>query len=188
MREKRGQITVFIILGIVVLISASFYFYFRTVRTGEFGERTVAPEEIVPVVEYIETCLYDTGSVAVEFLGQQAGYIYLPDHIKLNPFAYLQIVKNSPLKLPYCPLAGPDRPVRAETLRERLTLQRAFAMYFRLRLRGCSGSVTPAAAARFRHASERSRVQFADAQRADLGRRIHKRARRISRTTRSLKI
>lgn len=113
---KRGQITVFIILGIVVLISASFYFYFRTVRTGEFGERTVAPEEIVPVVEYIETCLYDTGSVAVEFLGQQAGYIYLPDNIRLNPFAYLQIVKNSPLKLPYWYYRGQSRVPSIESM------------------------------------------------------------------------
>ena len=107
--RKRGQITVFIILGLVLLASASFFFYFRTVRLGEVIERVAAPEEIVPVVEYVETCLLDTGSAALELLGQQGGYINLPESIRLNPFAHVEIVKNSPIKLPLWYYRGRSR-------------------------------------------------------------------------------
>lgn len=65
MKRKRGQITIFIIIGILVLFAIAFVFFIT--RTGiekkEILARPVAesvPTELNPVVVYTEECLRRT--------------------------------------------------------------------------------------------------------------------------------
>ncbi len=77
-RDKRSQITIFIILGIVLLIGGVVYFSFFYDR-GEIvpeGERAVeVPLEVKPIQDFVESCAYEIGVDALRLAGQHGGYI-----------------------------------------------------------------------------------------------------------------
>lgn len=82
--RKRGQITVFVIIGIVLLfIFAGVLYISKTVvkeTISAEGEPVVrqAPIEFAPIQSYTESCLQSVGKQGLLILGQQGGYIY-PD-------------------------------------------------------------------------------------------------------------
>ncbi|MFH0978442.1 MAG: hypothetical protein V1837_04030 [Candidatus Woesearchaeota archaeon] len=85
--EKRGQITIFIIIGIIMLIAAAI-FYFSWARTTEQPiqvEQVRALQLAEPaqqVKTYVEQCLSDYANSGIEILGLQAGFIYIPTELQ----------------------------------------------------------------------------------------------------------
>lgn len=82
--KKRGQITLFIILGILILIGVFGYFYIR----GQVVERavleelptvTTIPFEFEPIRLFTQECLEAVGTEAIQKLGNQGGYIDLQE-------------------------------------------------------------------------------------------------------------
>lgn len=80
----KAQITIFIIIGILILFAfaGTLYFTKTTVKepfTAE-GEPviTAVPQTFQPIQAYTENCLYQQGKKGLLVLGQQGGYIY-PD-------------------------------------------------------------------------------------------------------------
>ncbi len=79
--SKRGQVTIFLVIGIVILLLAALFFYL-------FGQLTEAPLEVeeeeavkylgVPgsVQSFVEKCMRDTLDPAVYLLAIQGGVIY----------------------------------------------------------------------------------------------------------------
>ncbi|MBR9683082.1 hypothetical protein GOV03_00920 [Candidatus Woesearchaeota archaeon] len=80
--RKRGQITVFIIIGIVVLFIFAGILYVSkmavTDKVTDEGEPLIAdvPLEFMGIKSFTENCLYDVGKKGLLILGQQGGYIY----------------------------------------------------------------------------------------------------------------
>ncbi|MBU3942311.1 MAG: hypothetical protein KKF74_05350 [Nanoarchaeota archaeon] len=103
--KKRGQITVFVIIGILVILGFLLFFYLRE-KTTFFSPEIVVPQEIAPVKRYVESCMQDIGEKAVIKLGMQSGYVEIPEDIAMNPGAYIQV--GGPIKLPYWYLNGMD--------------------------------------------------------------------------------
>ena len=102
--QKRGQVTVFIVVGIVILIVFSFMFFLR----GSFMEASfedemnalTVPKQLEPIKTYIDACLTQTILEGVSILGEQGGYITLPKDITprsvTNPFSNtLEIYKGA---------------------------------------------------------------------------------------------
>ncbi len=71
--EKKGQVTIFIILAMLIVGGIIIYFSF----SGGFGSGV--PPEFEEVYSYYLSCLEDTASYGVGLLGEQGGYIYLPE-------------------------------------------------------------------------------------------------------------
>ena len=71
--KKRGQISVFIILGI--LIAVVIIFVFRT----NFVIKQVTPVDVEPINEHVENCIREKGFEGIEKLEKQGGRIYLDD-------------------------------------------------------------------------------------------------------------
>ena len=73
--QKRGQVTVFVILGLALLIGALIYFYITT--------RDIRPNVNVPrlggdagqVQEFVEGCIDQIGRTGLTELGRHGGYI-----------------------------------------------------------------------------------------------------------------
>ncbi|HIH43423.1 TPA: hypothetical protein HA246_07335 [Candidatus Woesearchaeota archaeon] len=99
MNQKRGQITLFVILGIIVLLLTSISFWFIEQRST-IQQRDI-PNDIVQVVTFVEDCLQEYGTRAVRILGQQGGYIQLPRNIDQNPWGYIERLPDSGIKEPY---------------------------------------------------------------------------------------
>ena len=68
-RRKKGQVTIFIILAVLIVGALVAYFTLR----GSFGESV--PEELLPVYDYYVSCLQDQAEDGVRLLGEQGGRI-----------------------------------------------------------------------------------------------------------------
>ncbi|MBW3022593.1 hypothetical protein KY308_00630, partial [Candidatus Woesearchaeota archaeon] len=79
MRSKKSQITVFIIIGVILLFSAALVFYIKE-RVG-VPEREVevavekVPTEIQPAQEYVTNCIEKVSTEAIKKIGLRGGYL-----------------------------------------------------------------------------------------------------------------
>jgi hypothetical protein len=95
---RRGQVSVFIIIGVVILIAIGVLLYLRSQNIIHFGENQI-PGEVLPVTHFVETCLSNAATEAITLAGVQGGYAVIPDKILNNPEAYIPI--GGDFKLPF---------------------------------------------------------------------------------------
>ncbi len=113
--NKKAQVTVFIIIGLILLVSASIVVYMTTVKKVDVIEEIVVPPEVQPVYDYVSNCLYQMGSDALIIAGTQGGYTDLsPERVEtrdltLTPSAYVKIDPSNTFKLPLWFYDGEDR-------------------------------------------------------------------------------
>ncbi|PIN85883.1 hypothetical protein COV19_07370 [Candidatus Woesearchaeota archaeon CG10_big_fil_rev_8_21_14_0_10_44_13] len=100
MREKRGQITLFIIIGILIVALAGVFIYIRSEKIT-IEEPEVIPAELFPVKEYVESCEKITLTKAVLLMGQQGGYLYVPESIRYDPTSFIAPTERSEIIVPY---------------------------------------------------------------------------------------
>ncbi|MBI1969946.1 hypothetical protein HYS48_04595, partial [Candidatus Woesearchaeota archaeon] len=72
MREKRGQITVFIIIGIFLLAAVAVFLYLKQDRTGLEIEQAI-PEEFMPIKHFVEECIQKYAQQGILLMGVQGG-------------------------------------------------------------------------------------------------------------------
>lgn len=87
--DKKGQVTVFIIVGILLLLAIVLILVLKTEIT------TFKPEEIIPtqkgkVESYISACISDLGEEALLRVGNQGGYVEVPEHIAKDGSSHLR--------------------------------------------------------------------------------------------------
>lgn len=107
--QKRGQVTMFIILGIVILFSVGLYLYLQTRTTVFELEQQMVPSEMLPIYQHIQSCMETIGTEAVWRLGLQGGYVEVPEHISRDASAYLALDPAGILRLPYWDHKGKNR-------------------------------------------------------------------------------
>lgn len=88
MKNKRAQVTIFIIIGILLLVGVGLFFYI----TSQVIQKEIAPgvkisierlpSEFQPVATFIESCMTNIGTNALNRIGQTGGF-YEP--INSNP-------------------------------------------------------------------------------------------------------
>ena len=94
--HKRGQVTIFMIIGILILIIIGSFFLTRSYLEEKRieTEAEIIQQEIkmsAPVKQYIESCLDSTSKKALLFVGKQGGYYELPlqsDTFFLMPYYF----------------------------------------------------------------------------------------------------
>jgi len=80
-QKKRGQVTVFIIIGIILLFAAALLFYIRSRAVEEIPAAEVptsiaeVPVELQPLHNYVLDCLRQTSMDALIAIGAHGGYI-----------------------------------------------------------------------------------------------------------------
>ncbi len=79
--QKKGQATIFIIIGIIILLTIAVLYYFITQTTeaklGIALQQDSAHGDAVAVQQYVSACLNDIAKNAIVLLGQHGGYINL---------------------------------------------------------------------------------------------------------------
>lgn len=80
MRNKKGQITIAIILAVILLISVALMLYLRP-KEIEAVERILidVPEMARPVAIYVQNCVDVVATPGVYLLGVQGGYVFPPE-------------------------------------------------------------------------------------------------------------
>ncbi len=95
----RGQITVFIILGIVLLLGVSTVVYFTSQQVS-FREGIVVDKEAQPVYDYVASCISTITEEGVTRQGLQGGYVNIPQDIERTPPSYLPMDSRNTIKVP----------------------------------------------------------------------------------------
>ena len=96
--DRRGQVTIFMILALIILAVGSIFFFAS--RPEGLGGEYVHPE-LVPVKNYVESCMKAIADDGLERIGLSGGYINIPGKIDSNPNAYLSALPQSGFKVPY---------------------------------------------------------------------------------------
>lgn len=117
---RKAQITIYIILGLILMLSIALVSYVTQKKEIMQTEVLHVPEEAKPVHEFITSCLTQTAQNAVVQLGLQGGYLYLPREIERTPTAYLSLDQQHTFKLPYWYYEGNDRTPSIEDMQNQL--------------------------------------------------------------------
>jgi len=86
----KAQITVFIIISLILLLSATLVLYLQTTRERAALEEekpkiTTLPAELAPIQEFVQTCAQDLAKTAFKQLGESGGYLEV-NTLRYNPF------------------------------------------------------------------------------------------------------
>jgi hypothetical protein len=108
--SKRGQITIFIIIGIILLLTVALFLFLRAEITF-FKPKEVVPPRLVPVTNYMDACLNELGTEAANIIGSTGGYIEIPQAIVQDPFSYIALapVEVERAKVPFWYYQGQKR-------------------------------------------------------------------------------
>jgi len=83
--NKKGAVTVYIIIGIIIVIAASLLFVYRGALSQRITE-SMNPE-VKPLRLYIEDCAEQSVQKAIELAALQGGYIELPEQLEYAPLS-----------------------------------------------------------------------------------------------------
>ncbi len=72
--SKRAQVTIFIIIGIVIVVSVALFFIIR----GNISTTVNVPAEFQPAYNTFLSCIENNAQTGISVLESQGGYIYLP--------------------------------------------------------------------------------------------------------------
>jgi len=81
---KRGQIALFVIIAILIVVAVGFLVY---TQREAIGFKQGINAEIRPINSFIEDCIKSTGEDALIFVGKQGGYFDLPKNL-IDSYAY----------------------------------------------------------------------------------------------------
>ncbi|MEM4254007.1 MAG: hypothetical protein QXR48_01315 [Candidatus Woesearchaeota archaeon] len=135
---KKGQITIFIIIGLILLVSIAIATYLTTRQVIKpIEEEVIVPEDIRPVYEFVQTCANDIAREGLGILGLQGGFINLPGIIERTPTAHIPIDSANYFKVPLWYYEGEDRTPSPTYM------EREISRYVNERLKECAGEFEP---------------------------------------------
>jgi len=81
--QKKGQIALYIITGIVILLIVSVFFYFKSISSKSLFSNTATetisvPKELAGINTFIDKCFKDTSNQAVYQIARNGGYYIVP--------------------------------------------------------------------------------------------------------------
>ena len=114
--NRKSQVTIFMIVGLIIVIGGAIFFYSTKKVTQEFEPeiqiiQQQVPLEFDPIRQYATDCAYSVSVEGLKIIGQQGGYISFTNKalnketfaIKQNPTESdaVYFTKDSDLKIPY---------------------------------------------------------------------------------------
>src|SRR3989338_3571136 len=88
--DTQGQITIFIILGIVLLLAVALVIMLKT-EVIQFNPEEIIPTEKGKIENYITQCMSSIGDKALLQIGLQGGYIDVPAEIARDGALHLRL-------------------------------------------------------------------------------------------------
>lgn len=101
---KRGQITIFIIVGIIIVILIGFLFYIKgyniTDLKSEEQKTIVIPPQIVPIKDFINSCIKSNGADGIYLISMQGGFLNPEPYVSIKTFKVGFLYSDQESKLP----------------------------------------------------------------------------------------
>lgn len=144
---KKGQATVFVILGIIILASAILAISYKDLIIKKMAENqlistTVLPAQAREVNDLVTGCIGDIAEYAITLLGVQGGYINIPrDNLAIspsNPFSNkLSIFPNTDLEVAYWFYLSPNN-LQVEQVPSISTMEKELSSFMDKNLVACA--------------------------------------------------
>ena len=122
--SKKAQVTVFIILGVILLLIAGLVIYVTTQQIIKpIEEKIIIPEGTQPIYDMISECVYQTAKDGIIKIGMQGGYLNLPREIINTPASHISLDPYSTLKTPFWHYQNQDRTPTIEFMQQEINTQ-----------------------------------------------------------------
>lgn len=106
---KSGQISNFMIIGLILILSVALFLVLKYNILGNIGITDNVNEEVVPIKAYVESCAKSSLKDAIVLLGSQGGYVKFRPEIDQDPYSYIKLDDYGLFKTPYWYYNGYDR-------------------------------------------------------------------------------
>lgn len=93
--HKKAQVTVFIIIGVIVLLSVGIFLYVKS-EGDIFKPDFLLPQEVIPLKNFIDQCIEDIASPSIDKMAFHGGYIELDEFA--DPRSYFSLMPSSDLR------------------------------------------------------------------------------------------
>ncbi len=111
MYMKRGQVTIFVLLGILLLFFVGFFYVFMQNLTNPIVEESPVAAS---VRTYLDACFENEASYIIDYVALQGGYYSQPPY----PFTYTFDGENYQIYKPYIPIYFSDNEAHVPTIEE----------------------------------------------------------------------
>jgi len=118
--KKRGQLTLFIIIGILILFLVSVSIYYM-LQTQDDIPTDIFDHNENPVKQFVVSCIERVGEEAIVEMGLKGGFIYLPEGMKRSPSSYLSVDPQGIYNIPYWYYGGIDNIPKREAMQAEIT-------------------------------------------------------------------
>ncbi|MBW2967019.1 hypothetical protein KY362_00890 [Candidatus Woesearchaeota archaeon] len=93
LKQKKAQITVFMIIGIILMFSSALLFYIRNEVAGGISDEFIpsiqeVPLEAQPIKVFVEDCIGVVGKRGMDLLGKHGGYVE-PKNFEMTGTSFL---------------------------------------------------------------------------------------------------
>jgi len=129
---RKAQITLFIIIGLLILLFIGVLLYFTSRQAiAPIRKAIQVPQDVKPVSDAVTTCIDQLGKEGLTILGNQGGYITIPKVVEHNPTSYILVDPAGIVKTPFWYYEGEDRTPTPEFM------QRELEVYIKQNLQDC---------------------------------------------------
>jgi len=92
---KRGQVTIFIIIGVVLVGLILIFLIFRLNKDSSDSDKKITIDpDLQPIYSYVEKCIRDVGENAIIYIGTTGGYYNIPEKATNYSVAYYYFEKH----------------------------------------------------------------------------------------------
>ncbi len=99
---RKGQLTIFIILGLILIITIGMVLYFVTTEAAKpWRTAPSVPSDVRPVFDMVNDCAKNALKQGLIIQGLQGGYIEIPAFVLSNPDSYINADSLGVVKVPF---------------------------------------------------------------------------------------
>lgn len=107
---RKGQITIFIILGLILVLTVAIVLFFISTETQKpLKEIPEVPQDIKPVYDMVNDCTQIALHQGLIKMGMQGGYLDIPAFVTSNPDSFISADPFEVIKIPYWYYNGENR-------------------------------------------------------------------------------
>ncbi len=118
--NNKGQLTVFIIVGLIILVGITISVYYLQYQpTPPLVQVDI---DILPIYNAVTLCAQELATQGINRMGLQGGYLEIPPAIKNNPSARIALTPTGSFSVPYWYYEGEDRTPSIDNMQKELAL------------------------------------------------------------------